>query len=640
MSQSLAFYRLLPRRAATCLWLVVTVSAGFASAEPDWTHYRGPANDGKSEWCDFSIPWPDSGPPVLWRIPAGEGYSSFVVVNSKVYTQVQNRAGQFVLCLDLFTGREIWRTRYGWPWEPNGQWPGPYASPTYHNGHVYFAGCHGTVGCMDAISGKLVWLRSLTADLGAELQGFGYACTPLVAKGKVYVPAMGQDLSLIALDALSGDVVWHAGNDPASYCSSLLISVENKPQIVTLLENALVARNPETGSELWRVPCTDGYNPHTSLPLYEEPYLFQGSAFRQGGRVLELTYANGVPSAGLKWKSTVLSCDVATGVIVDGYIYAFDIQSMQVEKKGRTRGVFMCIELTTGTERWQSEAPGNVQAIACGNTLVLVDEIGTLILTKVTPTNYVELARHPVLPGETCWTAPAIYDGYLLMRSVSNVACVFLGDPETLTASSRLASQSAEGSAEGRVARWLSRYQDDTFSAPAWVDLARWYSYTLFGVILPAVLISLLLRKTSFGAPRTFMLGAAVMGAVGTPLFTSLSGRFVFTLPMLLYLALALVVRFSLPTTGTSKKKRAILARLPLILFAAVCAGYYLLCRDLYVPSGWGFLVGFFPAAPLMWIAVQSEKRTRSCTRTYVLHALAFSIYFWGSTLVLHWRTG
>lgn len=641
MSRSPVLCRILPlRSAAVGICLVVTLSLELAAAEQGWPHYRGPAHDGSSEWQEFSIPWPDAGPPVIWRIPVVEGYSGFVVVNRRIYTQVQTRAGQFVLCLDLSTGNEIWRTRYGWPWKPNGQWPGPYASPTYHDGRIYFAGCHGTVGCVDAVSGRLIWSRSLTGELGAQLQGFGYACTPLVAGGKVHFPAMGQGLSAIAFDASTGELVWRMGNDPASYCPSQMISVEGNPQIVTLLENAIVARAPENGTELWRVPCTDGYNPHTSLPLYEEPYLFQGSAFRQGGKVLELTYTNGAPSARTKWESAALSCDIASGVIVDGYIYAFDIHSMQVEKEGRTRGVFKCIELATGTEQWQSEAPGNVQTIACGNTLVLVDEVGTLILARATPTNYVEIARHPILAGETCWTAPAIYGGYLLMRSASNVACVFLGDPNELTGSSKPTLQDPDASAEGPVARWLSRYQDDTFWAPSWIDLVRWHSYALFGVMFPSMLLSLPLRKTAFGAPRSFMLCAAVMATVGLPLFTALSGRFVFTLPILLYLALVLVVRMSLSATGTSKKKHDILARLALMLFAFICAGVYLLCRHLYFPSGWGFLVGFFPATPLIWIAVRSERRAASLLRTYGLHILAFSVYFSLSALILHWRTG
>ena len=31
--------------------------------------------------------------------------------------------------LDAETGREIWRRRTNWPWQPDGAWPGPRATP-------------------------------------------------------------------------------------------------------------------------------------------------------------------------------------------------------------------------------------------------------------------------------------------------------------------------------------------------------------------------------------------------------------------------------------------------------------------------------------------------------------------------------
>ena len=43
------------------------------------------------------------------------------------------------------------------PWQAAGAYPGPYATPTWHAGRVYYSSPHGTVGCLDAATGDAVW---------------------------------------------------------------------------------------------------------------------------------------------------------------------------------------------------------------------------------------------------------------------------------------------------------------------------------------------------------------------------------------------------------------------------------------------------------------------------------------------------
>jgi outer membrane protein assembly factor BamB len=198
------------------LWMspAEPLPSSFPSSEtglPDWPHLRGPKYDAISTETGLADAWPADGPPVLWRRDLGQGYSGFVVVGGRVFTQMQTLAGQFVVCLDAETGAERWRYRYGWPWQPAGRYPGPYATPTWNVGRVYFSGPDGLVGCLDAETGRSVWsvnvLRRFTGR-GAE---FGYACTPLVEDGKVILPVGGPGASLVALDATDGSTAWQSG---------------------------------------------------------------------------------------------------------------------------------------------------------------------------------------------------------------------------------------------------------------------------------------------------------------------------------------------------------------------------------------------------------------------------------------------
>src|SRR5262245_23841123 len=169
--------------------LLVAALRAHASDPPvDWPHLRGPGYDAVSPEKGLVETWPDTGPPLLWAKELGQGYSGFVAVAARVYTQVQTRTGQYVLCLDAETGDERWRRRVDWRWQPAVAYPGPYATPTWHAGRVYWTSPTGLAGCLDAESGQPLWSLDVVKTFAGQGTGFGYAATPLVEDGKVILP--------------------------------------------------------------------------------------------------------------------------------------------------------------------------------------------------------------------------------------------------------------------------------------------------------------------------------------------------------------------------------------------------------------------------------------------------------------------
>ena len=59
----------------------------------------------------LGLPWGVAGPAVVWRRSIGEGFSGFAVDGARAYTQVQDGAGQYVVCIEIATGKELWRRR-------------------------------------------------------------------------------------------------------------------------------------------------------------------------------------------------------------------------------------------------------------------------------------------------------------------------------------------------------------------------------------------------------------------------------------------------------------------------------------------------------------------------------------------------
>jgi outer membrane protein assembly factor BamB len=550
-----------------------------------------------------------------------------------------------VLCLDGNTGREVWRHRYGWPWEFEGKWPGPYATPTVAQGKVYFAGAYGLIGCLDGVDGSAIWSVNVTEAFEGSGTEFGYACSPLVEDGRVIMPVGGEGAAVVALDAEDGSTVWRSGDEPASYSPALPVTVDGRRQIVCYLRNVVVGLDPQTGAQLWEHRVSDSYDEHSSWPLYEAPYLMVCAAFKKGSRLLELgTDADG-PFVKCIRESERMSNDIASSVLVDGYVYGFDLADMQPNAPG-PRGQFTCMKLVTGEVCWTTDRVGHATLITADGKLIILNEMGELILARQTPEGYDELARTRIFTEGRCWTAPVLRDGRLFLRNGTEAVCVYLDDPAHLAGT--------VPSPVIRGASWWERaiaghayWRGQSLTAPALLDVLRWYGASIVGVFVAASVVTAavgvgvrLLVPSVAGRvlPIVLSLTAFVLGAVGTHVLTAALGVFVFTWPAALFVVFQLTVVSVLPAADPKRASR-LTSSIAVAAFAALCVGYFLLCRSLFVVTGYGFLVGFLPAAPFAVLAARRFRRDGICFAAIAWSVAAFTVYFWASGLFAIWRT-
>ena len=76
--------------------------ASPSAAESDWPQYRGPNRDGISPETGLRKSWPEGGPPELWRVRLGEGYSGIAAVGDRLFTLYARGGEEYVAAL---TGR-------------------------------------------------------------------------------------------------------------------------------------------------------------------------------------------------------------------------------------------------------------------------------------------------------------------------------------------------------------------------------------------------------------------------------------------------------------------------------------------------------------------------------------------------------
>ncbi len=627
---------------------------------PGWPHLRGPYYNSTSDETDLAETWPDEGPLVLWVKEIGQGYSAFSAVGGHIWTQRQTSFFQAVMCLDGSTGRLVWEHKYGLTYESAGMYPGPRATPTWHNGKVYFAGPRGKVGCLRADNGHVLWSVNVNETYGGRGTDFGYSCSPTVIDGKVILPVGGEGASVVALDADDGSEVWTAGDQPASYTSAIPITFQGRKLIVGYLQNSVALHDLETGQRLWGYKLSNGYDEHASLPLYQEPHLLLTGPFRAGADLYELsveTPENAEDSTGLTarrvWHSDRMSNDVASSILVDGYVYGFDLRDIQSKARRPSRGEFRCLDFKTGEVQWSSDQPGHASVILADGKLILFNDRGEVLLVRPTPQAYEELARTEVFGGEICWTAPALENGRLYLRSPTRAACLYIGETERLEQEHISRARPASEIPQARVVdlAWLvSGERDCPADPPDMNELLRWYSvsllYALGGAALIAVLVWVVAaRRWPNRGPLVvrviFWSTLLMLGLAATPVGNRLATSFLFTWPA----ALFVVHQFALAGIFWGHRYRYIrglqwVSLVCVFCLILACVAYFDACRRLDLAIMWVFLIGFLPSWPVTLLAAYKMAARLKPLRDILWAVPAFSAYYWVSAAYALWWFG
>ncbi len=638
-------------------WSIVGGTVG-ANDNVGWPHSRGPNYSGTSDESQLANSWPTEGPLVLWTRDIGIGYSGFAAMGNRVFTLTQTAYAQYVVCLDADTGSELWRYRYDWPYDGAGMYPGPRATPTLTQDHVFFAGPRGQIGCLRMDDGSHVWTVNVIETFQGKGFDFGYAASPLVTDGKVIVPAGGKGASVVALEETTGDLIWRSGDAPASYVGAIPITVEGHTHVVVFLQSSLASFDLQSGRLLWKHTFSQGYDEHAVAPIYREPRLLIASPFKAGAQMYAITSVPSKPgaesSSGFEaawlWDNVELSNDTASSVLVGDYLFGFDLRDLQSKRRRPSRGVFRCIDWSTGEVLWSSPEPGHSTAIAADGKLFLFNDRGELILADASPDGYTELGRGQVFEGEICWTSPALHQGRLYLRSPSRCACVFVGLPSTLAKQQQndAVPLSLIPKAAPVDLAWLvsgeRRYPFDTHSMD---ELQRWFWAAMSALAAAAAVGALGLVATrsfrpahrSFVSWTLFWMTTLVLGVSLTPILNRFSPEFYFTWPLALYATFQITILTVVWARDRANSLRYswLYSRAALLAFVLICLTYFLLCRRLSHSMEWLFLVGFLPSSIVAIPAAYSTYYQLGWVRHIAWFAAAFATYFWASASANLW---
>jgi outer membrane protein assembly factor BamB len=380
-----------------------------------WTNFRGPARDGRYDEQPIRTNW-QGGLQQLWKQPSGGGYSSFSVADGVAFTIEQRRGQEVVAAYNVETGRELWTNAWDALYTDS-TGDGPRSTPTWHEGRLYALGALGELRCLDARNGRLIWSKNILKENAASNNQWGMAASPLVVDDKVVViPGGSNNKSVVAYNAKSGERVWGALGDAASYTSPMLVTLAGRRQVLAVTARRVAGLAPEDGTVLWEFPWSNSIGINVAQPIVVDANRFFVSAgYGKGAALVELTSAGGKLSAASVWERASMKNKFNSSVLHEGYVYGLD------------EGMLTCVDVLTGEQKWKARGYGYGQVTLASGHLIVTTEEGEIALVRATPAGHTELARFPALEGRT-WNCPAIANGRLLVRNATQMACYKLTD--------------------------------------------------------------------------------------------------------------------------------------------------------------------------------------------------------------------
>ena len=406
----------------------VTMLVGDHVFAENWPHWRGPTRDGVSTETNLPTEW-DTETNIAWtlELPAWSG-STPIVWNDWIFLNVAIDDEIIELwCLDRDTGRPIWQRHLSDGNRRARKQNMSSPSPVTDGERVWVMTGTGILKAFD-VEGTELWTRDIQESYGPFGLNWGYASSPLLHEGALYVQVLHgmrtDDPSyVLRIDRDTGETVWRVERpteaqreSPDSYTTPALLQYDGTTEIVITGGDAVTGHDPDSGQELWRA---DGLNPTrngafriVASPIVRGEMIYAPTrvgpllALRAGGR-------GDVLDSHVVW-STEDGPDVPTPVTDGEYFYVVN-----------DRGIVFVFDAQTGDEVYgqQRVQTGTYSAspVLADGKIYVTNERGTTTVFTAGPT--FEVLAENVL-DDYCLSSPAISDGQIFIRTTSHLYAI------------------------------------------------------------------------------------------------------------------------------------------------------------------------------------------------------------------------
>jgi outer membrane protein assembly factor BamB len=391
------------------------MASGFAFAA-DWPQWGGATRNFQVDTKGLADTWPEAGPPRLWTKPLGDGYAGIAAVKNRLYMMYRADDREHVVALDAETGGLVWHFDYAAPFLDGTNvtpGPGPHATPLVVDGRVCTVGVTGLLHCLDAASGKVLWMHDIIGELGGTKLFRGCSPSLIAYKQTVLAAVGGSGHAVVAFRLEDGTPKWQKQDFRISHASPLLISHDGQDQLVVLADQVIAGVDPSDGELLWQHahPISGGHI--ASMPVWgADGRLFFSCAYSGGSRCLQLAREGDRTNVGELWYNNKMRVHHSNAVRVGGYVYA---SSGDFGPK-----VFTAIDVASGKIAWRERGLGRCSCVYADGKLIALQEDGQLMLAKISPAELQILSKAALFDGRA-WTPPTLVGKRLYIRNRTDV---------------------------------------------------------------------------------------------------------------------------------------------------------------------------------------------------------------------------
>ena len=431
----------------------------------DWPTFLGPDRNSTSPEKGIITDWSEGALKILWQIKLGTSYGIGSVSKGRYFQCDQVDDVTLVNCHHAETGKLLWQFDYMVEYDDLfGYDSGPRCSPIIEGNRVYIYGVEGTLLCLRASDGALIWQIDVNKKFGVQQNFFGVGSTPIIEGDLVLamvggspepVPpgqldqAEGNGSGIVAFDKYTGEVKYKVTDELASYASPQVTTIGDRRWGFMFARGGLIGFEPKTGKVdfhyPWRAASLESVNASTPVVVGDEVLISE--TYGVGSSLLKVT-----PGAyEVVWKDKARSRERAmathwnTPVYRDGYLYGSSGRHTQ-------NAELRCIEWKTGKISWSIPRLTRSSLLYVDGHFICLGEYGSMILFKANPREFQPVGEYllkdpkhksrvkpdplfnnnsigldsPLLLKYPCWAAPIISHGLLYVRGSDRVVCIEL----------------------------------------------------------------------------------------------------------------------------------------------------------------------------------------------------------------------
>lgn len=387
----------------------------------DWPQILGPNRTGIAVDERIADRWAQGQPKKAWEMKVGSGFAGPTVMGKQVVLFHREKGNDLLTSFNAETGQLLWSTKFPSTFQPQiVDDDGPRATTAIDGDAVFAYSAQGTLYCVDLKTGKKNWERATHKDFGANGGYFGAGSSPLV-DGKRVIVSVGGDkkrAGVVAFDTASGETVWSAVDDQASYSAPLIATVKGTRHLFCITRLNLVSLDPETGKERFRTPFgARGPTVNGATPVVLGQTVLLTASYGIGAQLISVA----ADSFEVVWKDEVLSSQYTTPILQGDVIYGID---------GRQDGgpvTLKCFDPKTRKVFWSAPWDEYATLIGVDGKLLVMQTNGELKLVKMSKSQYEELGKTSLLSGKTR-ALPALAGGRLYVRNEKTLACFNLAE--------------------------------------------------------------------------------------------------------------------------------------------------------------------------------------------------------------------